>query len=291
MDLNKLNTFYTLARTRNYSRCAQKLFVTQSAVSHAIKALEKSIGLPLTEKRRNGFALTPEGEVLFKSCRTIFVEVEKARERLQDRTSIPEVIRLGAPVEFGISAVVRHMAPFLSAHPMIHVDFTFSHNLLDPLLDDDLDLIVDCRPHNRPGLTHIPLLREEYVVIASKDYVEDNGIESVADLGHCNVLSLDKEMVWWQNFIQALPPESPVRFRRITRINHIRGIIEACLASVGVGFVPGYTVAADLEAGRLVPLFSHVDVLKDQIGIYFKQRCSDRPSIESLSGHLKQLTF
>ncbi|WDP91621.1 MAG: LysR family transcriptional regulator [Desulfobacter sp.] len=291
MDLNKLNTFYTLARTKNYSKCAERLFVTQSAVSHAIKALEQSIGLALTEKRKNGFALTPEGEVLFKSCRSIFTEVDRARERLSDRQSIPEVIRLGAPVEFGINVVVRHMAPFLDAHPRLHVDFTLSHRLLSPLLEDELDLIIDCRPHNRPGLVQIPLLREDYVVVASPAYIAAHGIDSVGDLEHCNLISLDKEMGWWQNFIQALPPEPPVRFGRVTRINHIRGIIEACLASVGVGFVPRYAVAADLETGRLVPLFPHVDVLRDQIGIYYKKRVAARPSVAALTGHLQEIRF
>ena len=291
MDLNKLNTFYTLARTRNYSRCAEKLFVTQSAVSHAIKALEQSLGLTLTEKRKNGFALTPEGEVLFASCRTIFAEVESARERLQDRAAIPETIRLGAPVEFGINAVIRHMAPFIAETPNLHVDFTLSHNLIGPLLADELDLIIDCRPHNRPGLVHVPLLREEYAVVASTAYIEEKGIAEVADLERCNVISLDKEMGWWQNFVQALPGNTPVRFRRVTKINHIRGIIEACLASVGVGFVPRYTVADDLAAGRLTALFPHVDVLKDEIGIYHKRRTGARPSMAALTGHLKRIRF
>ena len=187
--------------------------------------------------------------------------------------------------------VIRHLAPFLDAHPMLHIDFTLSHSLLAPLLEDDLDLIIDCRPHNRPDLTHLPLLREEYVVVASKEYVETNNIVSVADLEHCNLLSLDKQMVWWQNFISALPRQSPFLFRRVTQINHIRGIIEACLVSVGVGFVPRYTVIKDLEQGRLVSLFSHVDVLRDQIGIYFKQRVAARPSMAALTGHLQSISF
>lgn len=291
MDLNKLNTFYTLARTRNYSRCAKKLFVTQSAVSHAIKALELSLGLTLTKKRKNGFALTPEGEVLFKSCRRIFAEVETARSQLENRASIPEVLRLGAPVEFGINSVIRHMAPFFPAYPHLHVDFTLNHDLIEPLMEDELDIIIDCRPHKRPGLIHYPLLREDYVVVASKAYAKAHEIETVQDLEHCNVISLDKEMGWWQNFIHALPPETQVRFRRVMQINHIRGIIEACLASMGVGFVPQYAVAKELKAGRLVSLFAHVDVLRDQIGIYCKQQMAARPSISALIGHLQGIRF
>lgn len=291
MDLNKLKTFYTLGQSKNYSKCAEKLFVTQSAVSHAIKALELSLELTLTEKRKNGFALTPEGQVLFKSCQTIFTEVEKTRVKLKDSATIPEQIKLGATVEFGINAVIRHLAPFLEQHPRIHIDFTLSHNLLQPLLDDELDLIIDCKPHNRSELIHFPLLREEYVVVATEGYIRKNRLETVEDLERCIVLSLDKGMVWWRNFINALPSDRKIRFNRIMKINHIRGIIEACLASVGVGFVPRYAVGKYLEQGSLVPLFFDVDVLNDQISVYLKPRCASRPSMKALIGHLQHLRF
>ncbi|MEH0022555.1 MAG: LysR family transcriptional regulator [Desulfobacter sp.] len=291
MDLNKLKTFYTLARTRNYSKCAEKLFVTQSAVSHAIKALETSVGMALTEKRKNGFALTPEGQVLFQGCRAIFAEVEKTKARIRDTRNIPETIHLGATVEFGINVVIPQLATFLDDHPMIHIDFTLSHHLLRGLLDDELDIIVDCSPHNRPELVSVPLLREEYAVIASKDYIRRYRIKDVADLERCRALSLDKEMAWWRNFVNALPANAQVRFGRIMKINHIRGIIKACLASAGVGFVPRYAVLDHLETGRLVSLFDDIGVLADQICIYMKQRAAGRPSMEALVSRLQHLRF
>lgn len=289
MDLNKLKTFYTLARVKNYSRCAEKLFVTQSAVSHAIKALENSLDLTLTEKRKNGFALTPEGEVLFDSCRTIFNELDRLEVRLRDTRHLPETIRLGATVEFGINVVVRQLTPILESHPHLHVDFILSHNLLCPLLDDELDMIIDCKPHNRPELTVVPLLREEYAVIASPVYVRRTGISSVADLERCNIFSMDKEMTWWGNFITTLPENVAVTFGRITRINHIRGIIEACLADTGVGFVPRYAAMKYLETGRLVSLFDDMDILADQISLYMKSRMTERPGAEMLTEHLRAL--
>ncbi len=291
MDLNKLKTFYTLGQTRNYSKCAEKLFVTQSAVSHAIKVLESSLDMALTKKRKNGFALTPEGRVLFKSCQTIFAEVEKTKAILRDPANISEQIKLGATVEFGISVVIRQLASFLEQHPRIHIDYTLSHSLLRPLLDDTLDIIVDCKPHNRPGLICIPLLQEEYVVIATDAYIAEQKIKTVEDLERCNLLSLDKEMTWWQNFVNALPREQQILFGRITKINHIRGIIEACLASSGVGFVPRYTVLEYLEKGTLTPLFSNLDVLADQICVYLKPKSELRPSMKALICHLQQLRF
>ena len=291
MDLNKLHTFYTLARVKNYSRCAEKLFVTQSAISHAIKGLEQSLDLILIKKKKNGFALTGEGELLFASCRKIFAEVDHAKEALLVSKDYPEQITLGSTVEFGNSVLIRGLEPFLKTHPRIHVDFHMSHSLLQPLLDDELDMIIDCRPHNRPELTSIPLFREDYVVVASSDYAARNGITQLSHLESCNLISSDKEMVWWQNFTQTLADHERPRFRRIIRINHIRGMISAAREGMGVAFVPKYTVLREIQNGELTVLFPELELAKDQVNIFIKPRNLELERFQLIIAHLKTLRF
>ena len=271
MELNKLKTFYVLAQTKNYSRCARKLYVTQSAVSHAIRSLESSVGAQLVSRGKKGFALTDAGNTLFRTCCTVFFELDKARERLAGEGDSPEVIRLGSTVEFGISILLKNMKTFLDRHPGIHVDYRLSHNLLTPLLDDELDMIIDCHPHVNPELQAIPLFHEEYAVVASGAYVEKHGVRTVDDLSRCNILSMDRELLWWGNFINALPPEKRGVFNRVTEINHIRGIINAARSDIGVGFVPRYTVLRELGEGALTELFPELDILNDHINIYIKR--------------------
>ncbi len=289
MDLNKLNTFYVLAQVKSYSKCARKRFVTQSAVSHAIKNLEESLNLTLVEKKRNAFALTSEGKILFKSCHKIFSEIEKTRDLLMKTKKYPELIRVGSTVEFGVSVLLKGMEGFFEAHPDIHVDFTLSHNLVQPLLDDELDLIIDCKPHVRPDLETITLFREEYVVIASPLYIHRQNISTVDDLARCNVFSQDKELAWWGNFIHILPLDQQVLFDRVTCINHVRGMINAVLCNMGVGFVPRYTVLRELEEGRLVALFPELDILNDHINIYLKSRNVLLKKFQHLIEHIKGL--
>ena len=287
MDLNKLNTFYVLAQVKSYSKCARKRFVTQSAVSHAIKNLEDSLNLTLVEKKRNSFALTSEGKILFKSCHKIFSEVEKTRVLLMKTKNYPELIRVGSTVEFGVSVLIKGMEVFFETHPDIHVDFTLSHNLLQPLLDDELDLIIDCKPHVRPDLESITLFQEEYAVIASPRYIAKHNITTVEDLAECNIFSQDKELVWWDNFIHILPLDQQVLFDRVTRINHVRGMINGALCNMGVGLVPRYTVLRELEEGRLVALFPELDILNDHINIYLKSRNVLLTKFQYLIEHIK----
>ena len=287
MDLNTLKTFFTLVQTGNFSRCANRLFVTQSAVSHAIKRLEGSLDLELVDRSQKGFALTPAGSTLYQSCRSIFFELEKTREHLLREKNHLEVVRLGTPVEFGLSIVLKQIREFCERHPTIHVDFHLSHELLPKLLADELDLIIDCRPHTHPALTVIPLFREAYVVVAAADYIAKHRIRDIGDLCRCNILSLDKQLTWWDNFTNALPMEQQGILRRVTEINHVRGIINAAQDAVGVGFVPRYTVLKELEEGSLVELFPGLGILNDQISIYIKRARAGEGKHLALIEHIK----
>jgi DNA-binding transcriptional LysR family regulator len=260
-------------------------------VSHAIKRLEKSVDQPLVDRSQKGFALTPAGKILHQSCRTIFFELQKTTEELHRVGNQAETIRLGAPVEFGLSIVLKQMKAFFDQHPNIHVDFFLSEDLLTPLLDGELDLIIDCRPHHSPELASIHLFREEYVLIAAGDYIDKHRVVAVEDLGRCNLLSLDKALTWWRNFRDVLPVHQQGIFKKVTAINHIRGIINLARESVGVGFVPRYTVLKEIGEGSLVELFPDLAILKDRINIYVKRDRVGLTTYAALIDHIKRFRF
>jgi DNA-binding transcriptional LysR family regulator len=289
VDLNKLKTFYTLAQAESYTGCAQRLCLTQSAVSHAIKKLETDLGYDLVDRAARKFRLTREGKFLFQQCTGIFDRIDDTLDRLAAGRGHRISLTLGAPAEFGSSVLIKGMAPFLRQRPHIHVDFFLDPYLLAPLLSDDLDIIVDCVSHVHETLVCVPLMREEYVVIASRAYVADHRIQTIADLSRCRLLSFDRDLLWWKNFINALAGQADFGCDAVIRISSVRGIINAGLASMGVGFVPKYTVLKELESGQLVELFSETEVLNDQINIYLKKRNFEKPPFPELIRHIQSL--
>lgn len=289
MDLYQLKTFFTAAQTLNYTEAARKLYITQSAVSHAIKKLERSSGEELLRKTGRRLALTDAGRRLYRTCETVFYELEKAREDLQAaRGRLEGNIRLGATVEFGNTLLIKHLARFIRKNPSIHIDFFFSDDLLKPLLSDEVDLIIDCLPHGEQDVEKTPLFREEYVVIASPGLAAAERIRRPADLSRCNILSLDKGCGWWKNFLGALPQEERPVFSRVTEINHIRGITNAAAESLGVGFVPKYCVTRELKSGTLKNVFPRLELLEDRFSVYQKTKRSGlerhRRLLQYLSG-------
>ena len=130
MDLYHLKTFFFLAKVKSFTKAANLLFVTQSAVSHAIKKLEASVDTPLLQRKGKTIVLTDAGLTLFASCEKIFYEIERADQDIARFKREAKVrIRIGSTVEFGTSILINHIKAFLDAHPDILLDFLFSHHL------------------------------------------------------------------------------------------------------------------------------------------------------------------
>ena len=183
LDLYQLKTFFAVSQTLNYTSAAKKLFVTQSAVSHSIKKLKKSAGDELFRKTGNKLALTETGKILYKACETVFYELERTEELIaKSKNKSMGTIRLGSTVEFGTMLLVKYLKGFITKNPGIHIDFRFKNGLLKPLLDDEVDIIIDCKDHSVSGVEKRPLFREEYAVVASEEFIRRHGIGTPMDL-------------------------------------------------------------------------------------------------------------
>lgn len=270
-DLHQLRAFFAVAQTLNFTAAAERLCVTQPAVSHAVRKLQRSAGEPLFRRAGGRLELTEAGRVLYRACETVFAELEGARERLAaGRGKGAGTIRVGATVEFGTTLLVKYLKGFVAANPGIHLDFMFSNDLLGPLTRDEIDIAVDCRDHRAEGLDRRPLFREEYVVIASPAFIKNRALKVPADLERCPVLSLDKSGGWWGNFLNALPSEGRPRLENITEMTQIRAVINAATEGMGVGFVPKYCVLRELKSGALAALFPRLKLLEDNFYLYQK---------------------
>lgn len=291
LDLPQLRTFFTLAQTGSFTACARRLNRTQSAVSHAMAKLEELAGVRLLERRGRSLGLTEEGRRLYQACEQVFATLDAASEDLRRHQSLSKGrLRVGATVEFGSSILMRHMQPFLAANPDLEIDFTLSHDLLAPLLRDDLDLIIDCQEHPLPALKKAPLFRETYVVACAPAFRKVHRIRVPGDLGRCPVLSLDKAGTWWNRFLMAVPGRDQPQLERFIAIDHIRAMIHAAAEGMGALLVPRYSVLEELERGDLVALFPAIRPTEDRFSIYQKKVKAGQEKQKLLTRYLQGLS-
>lgn len=289
LDLYQLRAFHTLGTTGSFTRAARRLNVTQSAISHAVAKLEATAQVGLVDRKARELRFTDEGRRLFQACEQIFATLEAVTEDLGRSPAVGN-LRLGATVEFGSSILMRHMRPFLAEHPGLEIDFTLAHDLLTPLLRDDLDLAIDCRDHLLPDLHKIPWFRETYVVAASPAFLEAYPVMAPMDLAACPVLSMDKAGAWWHRLQVALPEAIRPEFRKIIEVNHIRAMIHAAEEGLGVLLAPTYSVLEELERGDLKAVLPGIRPKEDRFFIYQKKRKAGLEKHRLLTDYLKTLS-
>ena len=145
MDLRKLRHFVVLAEELNFSRAAEKVHLTQSALSRSIIALEQTLGAHLFDRSNNNVSLTPVGKIL----------LTRAQSLLLDLGSLKQEVRLMAEGETGDIAMgvgpfpgsilmPPILAELMHDKPRVHVDVEINNprHLLEHLLNEQIEFFV-----------------------------------------------------------------------------------------------------------------------------------------------------
>ncbi len=291
IDLQPLYTFFITASSPTFVEAGERLNICQSAVSHAIRKLEQGLGHRLIKRDQTPICLTEAGVTLFQTCEKVFLDIQRCREILREEETMPLVgrLRLGATVEFGNSVLTRKIGPFLREHSLIQPSFTFSHELLKPLLADELDVIIDCKAHAREELARISLFRERYVLIASPKLIRSRSLRRVRDLERVPWLTIDPAGDWWQRLLVQIPPGLELSPRRMLPVNHLRGLINLAIEGIGVGLVPAYCVAHEVGQGWLSILFPRLEIREDRFCLYCKRLRRESPKIKAFMEFMQGL--
>jgi DNA-binding transcriptional LysR family regulator len=177
MLFRQLEYFVALARERHFARAAAACYVSQPALSEAIRKLEHELDVPLVYRDRVFQGLTPEGERLVIWARRILADHESLKQEVAAiRAGLTGQLRIGA-VQAAATTVALLVAPFCAAHPMagVRVDTLPTTEILRRLRDLELDtgLIYLDESTDLADLAVRPLYQERYVLIAPAALVKD----------------------------------------------------------------------------------------------------------------------
>lgn len=170
MDFHQLRVFVEVARQKNFSRAAEKIFLTQPTVSTHIKALEKEIGTPLLLRGQRELQLTDAGKVLFRYAQQLLNLEKKAVFAIQQEYRIIkgnlEIAASSVPSSY---ILPRLMKDFLKEYPL--VTFSVKHwdteQVFENILNFTYELGFVGEPVRSHELTQIQLLKDNLILVAS----------------------------------------------------------------------------------------------------------------------------
>ena len=169
MEMSQLRTFREVADTLNFTRAAERLNLTQSAVSHQIKALEQELGEPLFIRAKRGVRLSEAGKAALDYARRILDETDALRDRLAGSQREPAGrVRAAAATQAFVHLFAPLFESFMRAHPGVEVSFrttASTDQTLADLQNGAADVGFASLPVYSPALQVVELFEDELVVV------------------------------------------------------------------------------------------------------------------------------
>ncbi|SDH09776.1 LysR family transcriptional regulator [Roseospirillum parvum] len=171
IDLQPLAILREIERSGSLTQAADKLCLTQSAVSHAIRRFEARHGVRLWEREGRRLRLTPSGDYLLGLANRVLPQLEHGASVLEDYARGRRgAIRIGMECHPCQDWLMRVIDPFLAAWPDVDIDVTsaFQFGGLAALLGHEIDVLVTPDPIARPRLDYLPVFDYELVLAVAE---------------------------------------------------------------------------------------------------------------------------
>jgi DNA-binding transcriptional LysR family regulator len=258
-SLDFLRGFEAAGRRLSFTLAAEELYLTQSALSRQIKALEDALGVALFERRHRALALTVTGAAFHREVTEMLESLAAAAERVHGGSRSPG-LTLSTTVSFASLWVIPRLATFRSRHPDVEVYVSADDRLVD-LARGDVDVAVRYLPDSAAPENAVRLFGERMTPVASPKVARGaQPLRSPAELTHHVLLHLDDpdgRTPWldWRSWLASngqpgLKPAGALRFRIYDQV------VQAAVGGQGVALGRLPMIAEHLRDGRLVAPFA-----------------------------------
>lgn len=169
MDLDLAQTFLAVVNAGSFARAAERLHVTQAAVSARVQALESELGRRLFVRNKAGARMTTAGHEFLPYATQLVQVWEHARQRVALRPGREAVLSLGGEFSLWNALLLNWVITLRKERPGValrtHIDS--AERLLERVQRGNLDIAVMYTPHQRPGVETTLLLEEELVAVST----------------------------------------------------------------------------------------------------------------------------
>ena len=172
IDWDRMRVFRGVAEAGSFTRAAESLGLSQSAISRQISALEEDLRTPLFHRHARGLVLTEQGEILFETAQEMAARIALVETRLDEAKDHPAGhLRINTTVGFGTVWLTAHLREFLELYPEITVSLLVIDTELD-LSMREADVAIRLNPPRQPDLIQKRLMTVHTHLYAAPEYLE-----------------------------------------------------------------------------------------------------------------------
>lgn len=279
-NANDLQFFLEVAKTGNMSRAAERLGVSQPALSQSMKRLETSFDQQLLLRSKSGVVLTKAGVKLSQKARLLLEAWEDIKEETaRDEHQVRGVYTIGLHSSVALYTLPYFCGELLRDFP--HLELKFEHDLsrkiTEQVISFKLDFAIVVNPVAHPDLVIKELFSDEVAFYRAKKIKQENEV----------VLISEPDLRQTQELLNQLPQKKMTFSRRVTSSN-LEVIKSLVVGGAGVGIVPGRVIGSENKKVEKLP---GLPTFKDRICLVYRHDVQKSVAARSLSQFLlKKLT-
>lgn len=291
-SLSSYRIFYTVAKTKNISKAAKELYISQPAISKSIQKLEESMNCELFRRSSRGVTLTEEGELLYSHVKIAFEALALGEDKLKN------AIELGVGhLKIGVSStlckymLLPYLKEFIKSYPHINISIACqsTNETLQLLEENKIDVGLIGKPDNLKNIDFYYLAEIEDIFVATQDYIRNlktRGIKEEQILQNSTLMLLDKNNITRQ-YIEDYLQENHILIQNSIDISSMDLLIEFAKISVGVACVIKGFVKNELLDGSLVEIPLGFPIHKREVGFAYKSSMKPSKSLELFTNFYK----
>ncbi|MBY0371568.1 LysR family transcriptional regulator [bacterium] len=263
---SELKYFVEVANTLNFSRAAERLGITQPALSQAVQRLEKSVGGALFVRTRTGVQLTRSGTKLYARGRQLLTQWEDlVRETQRDESELRGTYSVGCHPSVALYTLGKTLPELLTAHPDLSFSLThdLSRKITERVIGFGLDFGIVINPVRHPGLVIRKLGGDTVRLWTREDPTPLQRLGSGQE-----VLICDPELSQTQDIHRRLGSRGTVFQRQIASSN-LEVIASLVASGAGIGVLPG-RVANRIAEYRLTPVEGDLPTYADTVCLIYR---------------------
>src|SRR5262245_14859136 len=252
-SLDLLKGFEAAARNLSFTKAAAELFVTQSAISRQIQALEEQLGVALFRRHHRELRLTEEGQTLYKTSAEVLSLLREVADRLVARPT--GMLTVTTTVSFAALWLVPRLNDFRRQHPGIDMRLAATNDIQD-LERENIDLAIRyCTPKAAGGAA-VRLFGELVFPVCAKSLLAGRKLASPRDLSGQVLLHYDdpeRRFPWlsWEVWLELTKTQG-VKPAGMLRFSHYDQLIQAATEGQGIALGRSRFVAKWVKQGKLV---------------------------------------
>ena len=257
LSLHQLKIFQTVAKERSYSRAADKLSLSQPGVSLQVKALERTISMPLFVKNGRTLRLTEAGEELLSYSEKLFALLNETQLVLEELGGAKRgTVKVGASTSAGIYIVPAALGAFHRQNPGVKLtlDVVNRFTVQNRLLHDEVDLAVMGLIEDQHDLEVEEFVPNELVVISSPRHPLARRRNIPLEELRNELFLLREEGSGTRTDVEKLFQDRGITLNVGMELRSSGAVKQAVAADLGIAVMPQRAIELELDAKRLVVL-------------------------------------